>query len=141
MILAMSKDIRVVLIKLADRTAQHAHPEISAAGEPERESHRRRWTFTRRWRIVLAYITIKQELEDLSPALSRSGGDIQNLVVKVGMKRAEREENIRTVIDTLSDKLKEMNIHYEIDGRPEAFLQHIPQDGASSTSRLSRFLI
>ena len=31
MILAMSKDIRVVLIKLADRTAQHAHAEISAA--------------------------------------------------------------------------------------------------------------
>ena len=58
----------------------------------------------------------------------------QNLIVKVGMKRAEREENIRCVINTLSDKLKEMNIHYEIDGRPKHFysiyrkmvLQHKP---------------
>ena len=50
------------------------------------------------------------------------------------MKRAEREENIHTVIDTLSDKLKEMNIHYEIDAGQSIFtaytakmvLQHKP---------------
>ena len=52
---------------------------------------------------------IKQELEDLCLRYLDPEG-YQNLIVKVGMKRAEREENIRTVIDMLSDKLKEMNI-------------------------------
>lgn len=81
----------------------------------------------------LGVYKIKQELEDLCLRYLDPEG-YQNLIVKVGMKRAEREENIRTVIDMLSDKLKEMNIHYEIDGRPKHFysiyrkmvLQHKP---------------
>ena len=98
-----------------------APPEISAAGERARsESHRRRSTFTRRWHIVFHVYKIKQELEDLCLRYLDPEG-YQNLIVKVGVKRAEREENIRTVIDTLSDKLKEMNIHYEIDGKLKHF--------------------
>ncbi len=40
---------------------------------------------------------------------------------KVGQKRSERQENIRTVIAELSEKLDEMHIHYDIDGRPKHF--------------------
>jgi hypothetical protein len=37
------------------------------------------------------------------------------------MKRAERQENIRMVIEELSAKLDEQHIHYDIDGRPKHF--------------------
>ena len=119
MILAMSKDIRVVLIKLADRT----HNMRTLKSQPP-ESQKRIAQETLDIYAPLAHrlgvYKIKQELEDLCLRYLDPEG-YQNLIVKVGMKRAEREENIRTVIDMLSDKLKEMNIHYEIDGRPKHF--------------------
>ena len=132
MILAMSKDIRVVLIKLADRT----HNMRTLKSQPP-ESQKRIAQETLDIYAPLAHrlgvYKIKQELEDLCLRYLDPEG-YQNLIVKVGMKRAEREENIRCVINTLSDKLKEMNIHYEIDGRPKHFysiyrkmvLQHKP---------------
>ncbi|MDO5378979.1 MAG: bifunctional (p)ppGpp synthetase/guanosine-3',5'-bis(diphosphate) 3'-pyrophosphohydrolase [Clostridia bacterium] len=132
MILAMSKDIRVVLIKLADRT----HNMRTLKSQPP-ESQKRIAQETLDIYAPLAHrlgvYKIKQELEDLCLRYLDPEG-YQNLIVKVGMKRAEREENIRSVINTLSDKIKEMNIHYEIDGRPKHFysiyrkmvLQHKP---------------
>ena len=132
MILAMSKDIRVVLIKLADRT--HNMRTLKAQSP---ESQRRIAQETLDIYAPLAHrlgvYKIKQELEDLCLRYLDPDG-YQNLIAKVGMKRAEREANIRAVISTLSDKIKEMNIHYEIDGRPKHFysiyrkmvLQHKP---------------
>ena len=119
MILAMSKDIRVVLIKLADRlhnmrTLKFQNPERQAAIARETLdiyaplAHR------------LGVYAIKQELEDLSLRYLDPAG-YQNLVVKVGQKRSERQENIRTVIGELSDKLDEAHIHYDVDGRPKHF--------------------
>ena len=132
MILAMSKDIRVVLIKLADRL----HNMRTLKSQPP-ESQKRIAQETLDIYAPIAHrlgvYKIKQELEDLCLRYLDPEG-YQNLIVKVGMKRAEREANIRAVIGTLSDKIKEMNIHYEIDGRPKHFysiyrkmvLQHKP---------------
>ena len=132
MILAMSKDIRVVLIKLADRL----HNMRTLKSQPP-ESQKRIAQETLDIYAPIAHrlgvYKIKQELEDLCLRYLDPEG-YQNLIVKVGMKRAEREANIRAVISTLSDKIKEMNIHYEIDGRPKHFysiyrkmvLQHKP---------------
>ena len=132
MILAMSKDIRVVLIKLADRL----HNMRTLKSQPP-ESQRRIAQETLDIYAPIAHrlgvYKIKQELEDLCLRYLDPEG-YHNLIVKVGMKRAEREANIRSVISTLSDKIKEMNIHYEIDGRPKHFysiyrkmvLQHKP---------------
>ena len=119
MILAMSKDIRVVLIKLADRL----HNMRTLKSQPP-ESQKRIAQETLDIYAPIAHrlgvYKIKQELEDLCLRYLDPEG-YQNLIVKVGMKRAEREANIRAVIGTLSDKIKEMNIHYEIDGRPKHF--------------------
>ena len=132
MILAMSKDIRVVLIKLADRL----HNMRTLKSQPP-ESQKRIAQETLDIYAPIAHrlgvYKIKQELEDLCLRYLDPEG-YQNLIVKVGIKRAEREANIRAVIGTLSDKIKEMNIHYEIDGRPKHFysiyrkmvLQHKP---------------
>ena len=119
MIFAMSKDIRVVLIKLADRlhnmrTLKHQaqHRQVAIARETldiyAPLAHR------------LGVYAIKQELEDLSLRYIDPAG-YQNLVQLVGQKRSERQENIRMVISELSAKLDEMHIHYDIDGRPKSF--------------------
>lgn len=119
MILAMSKDIRVVLIKLADRL----HNMRTLKYQPQN----RQVAIARETLDIYAPLAhrlgvyaIKQELEDLSLRYIDPAG-YQNLVQKVGMKRAERQENIRMVIAELSAKLDEMHIHYDIDGRPKHF--------------------
>ena len=119
MIFAMSKDIRVVLIKLADRLHnmrtmkfQKAERQVAIARETldiyAPLAHR------------LGVYAIKQELEDLSLRYIDPAG-YQNLVQLVGQKRSERQENIRMVIAELSEKLDEQHIHYDIDGRPKSF--------------------
>lgn len=132
MILAMSKDIRVVLIKLADRT--HNMRTLKSQ-PPEKQKRIAQETLDIYAPLAhrLGVYRIKQELEDLCLRYLDPEG-YQNLIVKVGMKRAEREENIRATIKTLSEKIREMNIHFEIDGRPKHFysiyrkmvLQHKP---------------
>ncbi len=118
MILAMSKDIRVIMIKLADRlhnmrtlSFQPADRQIGTARETldiyAPLAHR------------LGVFTIKSEIEDLALRYLDPEGyrDVAN---KVGQKRIEREEQIKTIISTLSDKLREMGLHnFEIEGRPK----------------------
>ncbi len=132
MILAMSKDIRVVLIKLADRL----HNMRTLKSQPP-ESQKRIAQETLDIYAPLAHrlgvYKIKQELEDLCLRYLDPEG-YQNLIIKVGMKRAERENSIKEVMSLLSEKLKENNIRFEIAGRPKHFysiyrkmvLQHKP---------------
>ncbi len=119
MILAMSKDIRVVLIKLADRL--HNMRTLKFQRE-ERKVAIARETLDIYAPLAhrLGVYAIKQELEDLSLRYIDPAG-YQNLVQKVGQKRSERQENIRLVIEELSEKLDEQHIHYDIDGRPKHF--------------------
>ena len=132
MILAMSKDIRVVLIKLADRT----HNMRTLKSQPPASQKRIAQETLDIYAPIahrLGVYKIKQELEDLCLRYLDPEG-YQNLINKVGMKRAEREANIKSVMDTLSVKIREMNIQFEIDGRPKHFysiyrkmvLQHKP---------------
>jgi len=119
MILAMSKDIRVVLIKLADRLHNMRTLKF--------QSDARRVAIARETLEIyaplahrLGVFSIKQELEDLSLHFIDPTG-YEDLIQKVGMKRAEREENILMVIEELSQKLDELHIRYDIDGRPKHF--------------------
>ena len=119
MILAMSRDIRVVLIKLADRL----HNMRTLRFQPED----RRVAIARETLDIYAPLAhrlgvyaLKQELEDLS--LKYLDPDGYNRIVQlVGMKRAEREESIRLVITELSERLDQQHIHYDIDGRSKHF--------------------
>ncbi len=134
MILAMSRDIRVVLIKLADRLHNMRTLKYQ---KPERQVPIARETLEIYAPLAhrLGVYAIKQELEDLSLRYIDPAG-YQNLVQKVGQKRSERQENIKMVIDELSEKLDEYHLHYDIDGRPKHFysiyrkmvLQHKPFD-------------
>ena len=117
MILAMSKDIRVVLIKLADRL----HNMRTLKFQPvDRQVAISRETLDIYAPLAhrLGVYAIKQELEDLALRYIDPEG-YQDVARKVGMRRAEREENIKLVISELSQKLDEAGLKYEIDGRPK----------------------
>ena len=119
MILAMSKDIRVVLIKLADR--MHNMRTLKAQS-PQSQKRIAQETLDIYAPLAhrLGVYKIKQELEDLCLRYLDPEG-YQNLIAKVGMKRAEREANIQSVMKILGEKIREMNIAFEIDGRPKHF--------------------
>ena len=119
MFLAMAKDIRVVLIKLADRLhnmrtlkTQKAERQVPIARETldiyAPLAHR------------LGVYTIKWELEDLALRYIDPQG-FYDLVQKVGMKRTEREKLIAQVTQQLSAQLRLSGIKCEIDGRPKHF--------------------
>ncbi len=119
MILAMSKDIRVVLIKLADRL----HNMRTLKYQPtDRQVAIARETLDIYAPLAhrLGVYAIKQELEDLSLLYLDPEG-YHDLMQRIGMKRTERENSIRLVIAELSAKLDEAGLHYDIDGRPKHF--------------------
>ena len=119
MFLAMAKDIRVVLIKLADRLHNMRTLKFQ---KPDRQVAIARETLDVYAPLAhrLGMSTIKWELEDLSLRYIDPEGYYE-LVEKVGMKREEREQTIRSVIDVLKKKLDEQHINADIDGRPKHF--------------------
>ena len=119
MILAMAKDIRVLLIKLADRvhnmrTLDHLPVEKQILTAQETLdiyaplAHR------------LGIAWIKSELEDL--ALKHLHPEIYyQLKRNVAKKKGDREKYINEVITTVSKKLEEEGIEAEVSGRPKHF--------------------
>ena len=119
MLLAMAKDIRVVLIKLADRLHNMRTLKFQ---KPERQVPIARETLDVYAPLAhrLGVSTIKWEMEDLALRYIDPEG-YYDLVEKVGMKREEREKSIEEVVQTLREKLGEQGIKAEIDGRPKHF--------------------
>ena len=118
MILAMSKDIRVIMIKLGDRLH---NMRTLAYQAPDRQVAIARETLDIYAPIAhrLGVYTIKQEIEDLALRYIDPQG-YRDVATKVGQKRIEREEQIKTIIATLGEKLEEMGLKgFEIDGRPK----------------------
>ncbi len=119
MFLAMAKDIRVVLIKLADRLHNMRTLKYQ---RPERQIPIARETLDIYAPLAhrMGVYTIKWELEDLSLRYIDPEG-YQELVRLVGMKREERERLIADVSQQLGARLREAGIKAEITGRPKHF--------------------
>jgi guanosine-3',5'-bis(diphosphate) 3'-pyrophosphohydrolase len=119
MIVAMSKDIRVLVIKLADRL----HNARTWGFMPP-ESARRKATETLEIYAPLAHRlgiqTIKIELEDLSFGVlhPKIYQEIDNLVTR---RTPDRERYVRDVISTVEDDLRELKMRGEVKGRPKQF--------------------
>ncbi len=119
MFLAMAKDVRVILIKLADRL----HNMRTLKYQPED----RRKEIARETLEIFAPLanriglnTIKWKLEDLSLRYLNPDA-YYDIVKKVAKTRNDREEYINSVISFLRGKLQEANIEAEIEGRPKHF--------------------
>lgn len=119
MFLAMAQDIRVVIIKLADRlhnmrTLKYMplHKQQSIA----KETLEIYAPLANR----LGIYTIKWELEDLAFRY-RDTQVYYNLVEQVKVKRREREAMINDAMRQLREELDKVNISCEIQGRPKNF--------------------
>ncbi len=120
MFLAMAKDIRVVLIKLADRL--HNMRTLKAQ-RPERQVPIAQETLDIYAPLAhrLGVYAVKWELEDLALRYIDPEA-FYELVRLVGMKRDERERLVAEVTQELKSQLFSEGIRRcEIDGRPKHF--------------------
>lgn len=119
MVLAMSKDIRVILIKLVDRLHNMRTLEYM---KESKQIEKSRETLDIYAPIAnrLGIQTIKAELEDLALKYLDPDG-YYDLVKKVKMKKQSREEYINKVIKILEKKIDEVGIESKIYGRSKHF--------------------
>ncbi|WP_308534044.1 bifunctional (p)ppGpp synthetase/guanosine-3',5'-bis(diphosphate) 3'-pyrophosphohydrolase [uncultured Peptoniphilus sp.] len=119
MVLAMAKDIRVIIVKLADRL--HNMRTLEYMTE---EKKKEKATETIEIYAPIAYrlgmSRVKWELEDLSLRYL-DPDDYYKLVEMVNKRRNEREDLINNIIKTLKENLDKVGIEFEINGRPKNF--------------------
>ncbi len=119
MLLAMAKDIRVIIIKLADRL----HNMRTLKFVPK-EKQKRKAKETLDIYAPLAHrlgiSKIKWELEDLCFRYLHEE-EYYNLVRDIAEKRVERESYIEDIVKDLYEKLGNSGIDSDIDGRPKHF--------------------
>ncbi|MBO7288510.1 MAG: bifunctional (p)ppGpp synthetase/guanosine-3',5'-bis(diphosphate) 3'-pyrophosphohydrolase [Clostridia bacterium] len=119
MFLAMASDIRVIIIKFADRV-HNMTTLISMSEEKQREKARETLSVFAPLAHRLGMYKIKWELEDLSlkyidPVAFRE------IVEGISQKRQEREAYIDIIKRDIKEKLSELGIECSIDGRPKHF--------------------
>ena len=119
MFLAMANDIRVVIIKLADRLHNMRTLKYQSFWK-QREIAKETLEIYAPLAHRLGISKIKWELEDL--CLRYLYPDkYYNLVQQIQMKREERIEYINELIKILKEELDEADIEVDISGRPKHF--------------------
>lgn len=117
MFLAMSRDIRVIIIKLADRLHNMRTLNFKTK-EKQLEISRETLDIYAPLAHRLGIYRIKWELEDLSFRYLHEK-EYYDLVEKISQKRREREEYISQIVENVSKKSKELDINIFIEGRPK----------------------
>ena len=119
MFLAMAKDIRVILIKLADRLHNMRTLQYMT---PEKQKEKARETMDIYAPIAqrLGISKIKVELDDLS--LKYLKPDVYyDLVEKVALRKSVREEFVGNIVKTVHQHMVEAGIKAQVDGRVKHF--------------------
>jgi GTP pyrophosphokinase len=119
MLVAMAKDIRVLLIKLADRL----HNMQTIASLPEAKQRRIAQESLDVYAPLahrLGIAEVKWQLEDLAFAVlyPKRYAEIEQMV---WTRSPEREERLRQVISQLRDTLADLDIHAQVQGRPKHY--------------------
>lgn len=119
MFIAMSKDMRVILVKLADRLHNMRTLKFQSEEKAKRIAKETLEIFAP---IAhrLGISRVKWELEDIALRYLDPEG-YYDIVERVSMKRKQREEYIETVIDLLQANLREDGIEAEVKGRAKHF--------------------
>jgi len=119
MFLAMAKDIRVIIIKLADRLHNMRTLKFQQ-GDKQKEIAHETLEIYAPLAHRLGIFRLKWELEDLSLKYLEPDRYFE-LEKSISLKRKEREEYLQYVISILQLKLVEMGIKADIKGRPKHF--------------------
>ena len=119
MFLAMAKDIRVVVIKLADRLHNMRTLKYMRSEKQKRIAQETLEIYAP-LAHRLGIFNIKWELEDLSFRYMEPH-KYYDLVDQMKEKRKVREEIVNEAIDVLKKTLTESSISFEINGRPKHF--------------------
>ena len=119
MFLAMAKDIRVILIKLADRLHNMRTLKYQ---KPESQQRIARETLDIYAPIAqrLGISKIKVELDDLSLKYLEPEA-YYDLVDKIAVRKNVREKYIQSIVDEVSEHIKNAGIKAQIDGRVKHF--------------------
>lgn len=119
MFLAMAKDIRVILIKLADRLHNMRTLKYMI---PEKQKEKARETMDIYAPIAqrLGISKIKIELDDLS--LKYLEPEVyKDLTEKIATKKSERQAYIDGIVDDVKSHIEEAGIQAKVDGRIKHF--------------------
>lgn len=119
MFLAMAKDIRVILIKLADRLHNMRTLQFM---KPEKQKEKARETMDIYAPIAqrLGISKIKIELDDLSLRYLEPDA-YYSLARSIASKKSEREAFVRSIVDDVEKHMKEGGIKAEVNGRVKHF--------------------
>ena len=119
MFLAMAKDIRVILIKLADRLHNMRTLKYMT---PEKQKEKARETMDIYAPIAqrLGISKIKIELDDLSLRYLKPDA-YYDLARSIASKKSEREAFVRSIVDEVSKHMEDGGIKAEVTGRVKHF--------------------
>src|SRR4030095_15697136 len=119
MLVAMARDLRVLMIKLADRLHNMRTLDYLPHEKSRKVAHETLDIYAPlAHRLGMA--KVKAELEDLA-LRALQPDDYLDLQRRVAKRRLEREADINYVITILEQKLSEVGIESQIRGRPQHF--------------------
>jgi len=119
MFLAMAKDIRVIIIKLADRL--HNMRTLGYMTEAkQQEKAKETMDIYAPIAQRLGISKLKIELDDLS--LKYLHPEVYyDLVEKIAVKKSEREKYVKTIVDEVKQHIVDASIDAQVDGRVKHF--------------------
>ncbi|MBQ2679451.1 MAG: bifunctional (p)ppGpp synthetase/guanosine-3',5'-bis(diphosphate) 3'-pyrophosphohydrolase [Firmicutes bacterium] len=119
MFIAMAKDIRVILIKLADRLHNMRTLNFMT---PEKQKEKAQETMDIYAPLAnrLGISKIKTEMEDLCLKYLDNDG-YQDLKEKISLKKTEREAYVEGIVNDIKAKMEETGIEGSVDGRTKHF--------------------
>lgn len=119
MVIAMAKDIRVIIVKLCDR--MHNMLTLQYVSK-EKQTKKAQETLDIYVPLAsrLGINSIKGELEDLCLRFLHPES-YYKLAEKIAMKKKEREQYIKKTIKLIKEKMEDYSLKVEVSGRPKHF--------------------
>lgn len=119
MVVAMAKDIRVIIVKLADRMHNMLTLQYVSKDKQVKKAQETLDIYVP-LASRLGINSVKSELEDLCLRYIHPEA-YYRLAEKIAMKRSERESYIKETVEEINEKLSEYSVKADVSGRSKHF--------------------